>query len=31
MLNYLNDHYHIMGKEYDGLKLGLFVNNGIRR
>ncbi len=22
------DHYHIMGKEYEGLKLGLFVNGG---
>jgi len=30
-LEYLSDHYHIMGKEYDGLKLGLFVNGGKRR
>lgn len=31
MLEYITDHYHIMGKEYDGLKLGLFVNEGKRR
>ena len=31
MLDYLEDHYHILGKEYDGLKLGIFVNEGKRR
>jgi RimJ/RimL family protein N-acetyltransferase len=31
MLEYITDHYHIMGKEYDGLKLGIFVNEGKRR
>lgn len=31
LLDYLGEHYHIMGKEYDGFKLGLFVNGGKRR
>lgn len=31
LLNYIDDHYNIMGKEYGGLKLGLFVNDGQRR
>lgn len=28
LLESIEDHYHIMGKEYGGLKLGLFVNGG---
>jgi ribosomal protein S18 acetylase RimI-like enzyme len=28
LLESITDHYHIMGKEYEGLKLGLFVNGG---
>lgn len=31
ILESLSDHYHIMGREYGGLKLGLFVNGGQRR
>lgn len=31
LLETLNEHYHIMGREYGGVKLGLFVNGGQRR
>jgi ribosomal protein S18 acetylase RimI-like enzyme len=31
ILEALSEHYHIMGREYGGLKLGLFVNGGERR
>ena len=31
LLSYLSEHYHIAGKEYDGLKLGMFVNGGVQR
>ena len=31
LLEYMSQHYRIFGKDYDGLKLGLFVNGGRRR
>lgn len=31
LLENLEEHYHIMGQEYSGLKLGYFVNGGQRR
>ena len=31
LLECIGDHYHIMGKEYEGFKLGLFVNGGQER
>jgi ribosomal protein S18 acetylase RimI-like enzyme len=31
LLERLEEHYHIMGQEYSGLKLGYFVNGGQRR
>jgi ribosomal protein S18 acetylase RimI-like enzyme len=31
LLESIGDHYHIMGKEYQGLKLGMFVNGGQER
>lgn len=31
LLEKIDDHYHIMGQEHSGLKLGFFVNGGMKR